>query len=155
MSAVQTDGAETAGGSAAGLGPVRLHHVVFCVRPENQDRAAGLWEALGLTFAEVDLDDLGLRVLIDWNAGIEVVSPVGDGEQSASFTTFLAERGEGLYSVVMGVDEVAGPTAVAARYGAAIEYEQHRSHGTLTIDEVSLAPFCGMAVTFLATDPPL
>jgi hypothetical protein len=141
--------------SAAGTGPVRLHHVVFCVRPENQDRAAGFWRQLGLTFAEVDLTDLGLRVLIDWDAGIEVVSPVGDGEQSAGFTTFLAERGEGLYSVVMGVDEVAGPVALAARYGAVVEYVQHRRHGALTIDEVSLAPFCGMAVTFLATDPPL
>jgi hypothetical protein len=143
------------GAGLVGTGPVRLHHVVFCVHPENQERAAGLWRQLGLTFAEVDLDDLGLRVLIDWDAGIEVVSPVGDGEQSASFTAFLSERGEGLYSVVMGVDEVAGPVALAARYGAVVEYEQHRRHGALTIDEVSLAPFCGMAVTFLATDPPL
>ena len=101
------------GAGPVGTGPVRLHHVVFCVRPENQEQAAGLWRQLGLTFAEVDLADLGLRVLIDWEAGIEVVSPVGDGEQSASFTTFLAERGEGLYSVVMGVDEVAGPVALA------------------------------------------
>lgn len=134
---------------------MRLHHVVFCVRPEHQEQAAGLWRELGLTFAEVELDDLSLRVLIDWNAGIEIVSPVGTGEASAPFTTFLDEHGEGLYSVVMGVDEVEGPTALAARYGATVDYRQHRQHGGLTIDEVSLAPYCGMPVTFLATDPKL
>ena len=114
---------------------MRLHHVVFCVRPENQDHAAELWRDLGLTFMEVDLDDLGLRVLIDWEAGIEVVAPTGPGD-----------------SIVMSVSEVSGPTEIAARYGAPVRYEQRREHGGLRIDEVSLEPVHGMAVTFLATE---
>jgi hypothetical protein len=132
---------------------MRLHHVVFCVRPENQDHAAGLWRDLGLTFMEVDLADLGLRVLIDWDAGIEVVAPTGPGDQAQSFTEFLDDRGEGLYSIVMSVAEVGGPAGIAARYGAPVRYEQRRQHGGLRIDEVSLEPVHGMAVTFLATEP--
>jgi hypothetical protein len=131
---------------------MKLHHVVFCVHHRNQERAADLWRDLGLTFAEVALPDLGIRVLIDWNAGIELVSPVpGSGESAAAFTTFLDTRGEGIYSVVMAVEEMVGPVAVAERYGAQVEYRQHRQHGSLTIDEVMLASVHGMPITFLST----
>ncbi len=132
---------------------MRLHHVVFCVRPENQDHAAGLWRELGLNFYEIDLDDLGIRVLIDWEAGIEILSPTNsDGQQAASFTEFLAVHGEGFYSIVMAVSEVDGPAAIAARYGAPIRYEQHRDHGGMHLDEIMLEPLHGMTVTFLATE---
>jgi hypothetical protein len=131
---------------------MKVHHVVFCVHHANQERAADLWRGLGLTFAEVDLADLGIRVLIDWDAGIELVSPAPDADGRASaFTTFLEDRGEGVYSVVVAVDEVDGPEAIAARYGALVEYRQHRDLGGMTIDEVMLAPFFGMPITFLAT----
>jgi hypothetical protein len=130
---------------------VKLHHVVFCVRHDNQERAADLWRDLGLTFAEVPLPDLGIRVLIDWDAGIELVAPVpGSGAEAAAFATFLETRGEGIYSVVMAVDEVDGPEAIAVRYGALVEYRQHRDHGGLVIDEVMLEPVHGMPITFLA-----
>jgi methylmalonyl-CoA/ethylmalonyl-CoA epimerase len=131
---------------------MKLHHVVFCVHHRNLERAAELWRDLGLTFAEIDLADLGIKVLIDWNAGIELVSPVpGSGQSAAVFTTFLENRGEGVYSVVMAVDEVGGAVAIAQRYGVQVEYSQHRQHGSLTIDEVMLAPVHGMPITFLST----
>jgi len=132
---------------------MKLHHAVFCVHRRNQEHAADLWRELGLTFAEIVLDDLGLRVLIDWDAGIEVVSPLPDaGESARAFTTFLDTRGEGLYSLVMTVDEVEGPEAVARRYGAEVEYRQHRDLGTVVIDEVMQAPVHGMPITLLSTD---
>jgi len=131
---------------------MKLHHAVFCVHTDNQERAADLWRELGLTFAEIVLDDLQIRVLIDWDAGIELVAPLPDaGEPALAFTTFLETRGEGLYSLAMDVDEVDGPEAVARRYGAQVEYRQHREVGTLVIDEVMLAPVHGMPITFLAT----
>ena len=130
---------------------MKVHHAVFCVQRANQERAADLWRALGLTFADIVLDDLEIRVLIDWDAGIEIVSPLPDaGEPARAFTTFLADRGEGLYSLVMGVDEVDGPEAIARRYGAEVEYRQHRELGSFVIDEVMLAPVHGMPITFLA-----
>jgi len=134
---------------------MKVHHAVFCVHTANQEGAADLWRQLGLTFAEIVLDDLEIRVLIDWEGGIEIVSPLPDaGEPALPFTTFLETRGEGLYSLVMDVDEVDGPEAVARRYGAEVEYRQHRELGTLVIDEVMLAPVHGMPITFLATGGP-
>ena len=50
----------------------------------------------------------------------------------------------------MGVDEVDGPEAIARRYGAEVEYRQHRELGSIVIDEVMLAPVHGMPITFLA-----
>ena len=130
---------------------MKLHHAVFCVHTDNQERAADLWRQLGLTFAEIVLADLGIRVLIDWEAGIELVSPLPDaGERARAFTTFLETRGEGLYSLAMSVEEVDGPEAVAVRYGAQVEYRQHRDVGSIAIDEVMLAPVHGMPITFLA-----
>ena len=130
---------------------MKVHHAVFCVHGHNQERAADLWRQLGLTFAEVVLDDLEIRVLIDWDAGIELVAPLPDaGEPARAFTAFLEDRGEGLYSLAMDVDEVDGPEAIARRYGAEVEYRQHRELGSLVIDEVMLAPVHGMPITFLA-----
>lgn len=131
---------------------MKVHHAVFCVHGDNQERAADLWRELGLTFAEVVVDDLEIRVLIDWDAGIELVSPLpGAGESAQAFTTFLETQGEGLYSLVMNVDEVDGPEAIARRSGAEVGYRQHRELGGMVIDEVMLAPVHGMPITFLST----
>jgi len=130
---------------------MKVHHAVFCVHGDNQERAADLWRELGLTFSEIVLDDLEIRVLIDWDAGIELVSPLHDaGEPALAFTTFLETQGEGLYSLAMSVDEVDGPEAIALRYGAQVEYRQHRDLGHFVIDEVMLAPVHGMPITFLS-----
>jgi len=130
---------------------MKVHHAVFCVHGDNQERAADLWRELGLTFAEIVLADLEIRVLIDWDAGIELVSPMPDaGEPAVAFTTFLETQGEGLYSLAMSVDEVDGPEAIALRYGAKVEYRQHRDLGSFVIDEVMLAPVHGMPITFLS-----
>jgi hypothetical protein len=132
---------------------MKVHHAVFCVHGENQERAADLWRGLGLTFSEIVLADLEIRVLIDWDAGIELVSPLHDaGEPALAFTTFLETQGEGLYSLAMSVDEVDGPEAIALRYGAQVEYRQHRDLGSFVIDEVMLAPVHGMPITFLSVN---
>ena len=55
--------------------PPSLHHVVFCVEPDNQDAAADVWRTLGFEFVEILLDDVSFRVLLDWTRGIEIVSP--------------------------------------------------------------------------------
>ena len=51
-----------------------LHHVAWCVRPENMDRARAYWEdAIGLDRMEdLDLTDLGIRVLVSWEGGVEI-----------------------------------------------------------------------------------
>ena len=128
----------------------KLHHVVFCVRPENQERAADFWRELGLEFDEILLPELNLRVLLSWEAGIEIISPTGDHPAAAVFTTFLAERGEGVYSVVVGVPEHATAVEIARRHGAERLYHQVRD-GEHSLEESMLAPLHGMPVTFLTT----
>jgi len=133
----------------------KLHHVVFCVHPENQERAADLWRELGLTFAEIPLEDEGLRVLLDWSAGIEIISPtVQEGTETARFRAFLDEHGEGVCSVVVRTDEVEGPIAALAQHGATVRYQQHREDGDTVLDEADLTPVFGMPVTLLATTMP-
>jgi hypothetical protein len=133
----------------------KLHHVVFVVRPENQERAADFWRDLGMTFEEVPLAEEGIRVLLDWSAGIELVSPTEPvGTETARFWEFLNERSEGVYSVVVRAADVEGPISVAARHGAAVRYQQHRENGDVVIDEADLEPMYGMGVTVLATNLP-
>jgi methylmalonyl-CoA/ethylmalonyl-CoA epimerase len=132
-----------------------LHHVVYCIRPENQERAADLWRDLGLTFSEMLLAEEGLRVLLDWSAGIELVSPAEtSGTETARFNEFLEQHGEGVFSVVVRASEAAGPVAVAARHGADIRYQQHREFDQTVVDEIDLSPVFGMAITILATNLP-
>jgi hypothetical protein len=133
----------------------KLHHVVFVVEPENQERAADLWRELGLTFQEIPLAEEGLRVLLDWSAGIEIVSPAAPaGTETARFRQLLDERGEGVCSVVVRSEEVETPLSVALRHGAEVRYRQHREDGDMVLDEIDLTPVCGMPVTLLATTLP-
>jgi methylmalonyl-CoA/ethylmalonyl-CoA epimerase len=133
----------------------RLHHVVFCVRPENQDRAADFWRDLGLVFQEITLVEEGLRVFLDWSSGIEIISPMpGSGTETARFWEFLQERGEGVCSVVVKGPNVETPILVATRHGSSVRYQQHREDAGLVLDEADLTPIFGMPVTFLATNRP-
>ena len=87
-----------------------VHHVVWCVKPENLDRVRAFWEeTIGVSLDELDLPELGLRVLIAWNAGIEIMTPAyASGEMADAARTFLEERGEGVYSVVYNVSNIEG-----------------------------------------------
>jgi hypothetical protein len=132
-----------------------LHHVVFCVQRENQDDAADFWRALGFEFVDIDLFDVGLRVLLDWGRGIEIIAPTETaGPESAEFEEFLEQHGEGVYSVVVRTVEIAGPISIASRYGANVAFQQHREGPGFALDEARLHPLHGMPVTILATDRP-
>ena len=48
----------------------RLHHVVFAVARERHEAVGQLFTELGFSFDEINLDELGLRVLLDWNRGM-------------------------------------------------------------------------------------
>ena len=132
-----------------------LHHVVFCVQRENQDEAADFWRALGFEFVDIDLPDVGLRVLLDWGRGIEIIAPTAvAGAEAADVEEFLEQHGEGVYSVVVRTADIAGPISVAAKHGAEVEFQQHRGGAGFALDEARLRPVHGMPVTILATDRP-
>jgi hypothetical protein len=130
-----------------------LHHVVFSVEPEHQDAAATFWTEIGFEFIEIVLSDVGLRVLLDWNGGIEIISPtdpvVGEG---ARVRRFLDESGEGVYSIVVQTGDIEGPLSVASRYGANPLIRHDRGGDGFELEETMLNPVYGMPITFITTD---
>jgi 4-hydroxyphenylpyruvate dioxygenase-like putative hemolysin len=104
-----------------------VHHVSWCVRPENMDRARAYWEdAIGLPpLEDLDLPDLGLRVLVSWEGGVEIMCPTNEeGSMAAAARQFLEERGEGVYSVVYNVGDIAATMARISAQGGSLVFEE-------------------------------
>ncbi|HEY2303343.1 MAG TPA: VOC family protein [Acidimicrobiales bacterium] len=104
-----------------------LHHVAWCVRPENMDRARAYWEeAIGLDRMEdLDLTDLGIRVLVSWDGGVEIMTPTNEeGSMAVAVRRFLDERGEGVYSVVYNVSDIAATRAKIVAGGGQLVFEE-------------------------------
>ena len=85
----------------------RIDHVAFLTRPENFDattkRAADL---LGLDYdGPYDFDELGIRICIDWHAGIEFIAPI-DPTKATLQAAFIEEHGEGFFRLVFGVTDL-------------------------------------------------
>ena len=132
----------------------RMHHVAIAVSAERHDEMKRFFGDLGFTFADFDLPDVGPRVTLDWDRGIELLTPTADdiGRESA-VARFLAHHGDGLYSAVLRVDDATAARDVARRYGAATVFAQHREVGEFSLDEIEL-DVLGVPVTVLATDLP-
>jgi hypothetical protein len=122
------------------------------VEPDHQDAAAEVWRTLGFEFVEILLDDVSLRVLLDWARGIEIISPTtGDAGASAA-RRFLDEQGEGVYSVVVRTQAIGAASEGLRSSGAELEYRQSRSEDAYTLEEAQFAPVFGMPITLLETD---
>jgi 4-hydroxyphenylpyruvate dioxygenase-like putative hemolysin len=135
--------------------PPMMHHVVFAVAPERLDPAVAFLEALGFRFNAHELDDLDLRVMLDWERGVELVTPTApEARNPGSVADFLARKGDGVYSVVVRVDDADATAAVAARYGAGAEFRQDRGGDGVKLVEVQLSAMFGMPLTLLATNLP-
>ncbi len=48
----------------------------FAVAPERHDAVAQMFTGLGFTLAPAELTELGLRINLDWDHGIELISPL-------------------------------------------------------------------------------
>jgi hypothetical protein len=87
----------------------RIDHVAWMCRPENHDAyVEKLAKLFNVTFeADDGGPDFGMRITWSWSAGLEVLSPAGEGSPMAEMGwSFLNKKGEGLYAVVMGVEDV-------------------------------------------------
>jgi len=111
----------------------KVHHVVWCVRPESFPRVRAFWEqAMGMPLDELDLPELGLRVLISWNGGVEIMAPAHPtGLMVEPAKQFLADRGEGVYAVVYGVRGIEKTVSAVEQLGARLLFRE-----TITPDEV-------------------
>ena len=135
--------------------PSRLHHVVFAVAPERHADVAKLFTDLGFGFEDLELAELGLHVYLDWNRGIELISPISGSTASvaASVHEFLERHGDGVYTVVIRVPGAAAAEAVAERYGATTRFRQNFEGDGSYLDEIDLSVF-GLPLTFLSTNVP-
>jgi hypothetical protein len=56
-----------------------VHHVVFAVTQEQLGATAQFFSELGFRFQTIELEDVGLRVLLDWDGGLELVTALSSG----------------------------------------------------------------------------
>src|SRR6202012_3854981 len=86
--------------------PSSVHHVVFATPQEQLSETAQFFSGLGFCFQAIELEDGGLRVLLDWDRGLELVSPLSSEADGANAVAqFLRQNGPGAYSVVIRVGD--------------------------------------------------
>jgi 4-hydroxyphenylpyruvate dioxygenase-like putative hemolysin len=128
--------------------------VVFATPQEQLSEMAQFFSDLGFRFQTIELDDVGLRVLLDWDGGLELVTPLSseaDGDNAVA--QFLQQNGPGVYSVVIRVGDASTAEQVAQRYGARTRFRQHRGGDGYELDETEISVL-GLPLTFLSTDLP-
>lgn len=133
----------------------QLHHVVFAVAPERHAEVAQMFAEIGFALQELQLTELGLQVHLDWERGLELISPLAGSTATvaASVRDFLAGHGDGVYTVVIRVPGAAAAEAVAGRYGGTTRFRQHFDGDGTYLDEIDLSVL-NLPLTFLATNVP-
>jgi 4-hydroxyphenylpyruvate dioxygenase-like putative hemolysin len=131
-----------------------VHHVVFAVPQEQLPNTSQFFSELGFRFQTIELEDVGLRVLLDWDGGLELVTPLSSEVDGANAVAqFLQQNGPGVYSVVMRVGDASAAEQLAHRYGAQTRFHQHRGGDGYELDEIEISVL-GLPLTFLSTDLP-
>jgi 4-hydroxyphenylpyruvate dioxygenase-like putative hemolysin len=131
-----------------------VHHAVFAVPREQLPETAQFFSELGFRFQTIELEDVGLRVLLDWDGGLELVTPLSAAADGAGeVEQFLQQNGPGVYSVVIRVGDAPAAEQVARRYGARTRFRQHRGGDGFELDEIEISVL-GLPLTFLSTDLP-
>jgi methylmalonyl-CoA/ethylmalonyl-CoA epimerase len=132
-----------------------LHHVVFAVADERHESVAQMFTDLGFTLAPAELTELGVRINLDWARGIEIISPLPGATAAVaeSVNQFLADKGDGIYTVVLQVPGASAAEAVTERYGSKIRFRQSFSGDGTFLDEIDLSVL-GLPLTLLATNVP-
>ncbi|MBU9763371.1 hypothetical protein FR943_05880 [Mycobacterium sp. TNTM28] len=130
-----------------------LHHVVFAVAAERSAGMVALFTDLGFTFNAAELTDLGVAVHLDWDRGIELISPLPGSTASvaASVNDFLDRHGDGVYTVVIRVPDAAAAEVVSQRYGSETRFRQGFSGEGSYLDEIDLSVL-GLPLTYLSTN---
>ena len=133
----------------------RLHHVVFAVSPDRHEAAAEMFTDLGFRLQPAELTELGVRVSLDWDRGVELISPVpgATAAVAASVQAFLDSNGDGIYTVVLQVPGASDAESVAARYGATIRFRQKLEGDGTHLEEIDLSVL-GLPLTLLDTNIP-
>jgi hypothetical protein len=133
----------------------RLHHVVFAIALERLDAAAAYLTELGFQFQAFNHDELGLAIRLDWDRGFELISPLpGAPQEAGSAAEFLARSGDGLFSVVVRIDDCDAAEHLARRHGVNPDFRQRVEGDGFEVAEVKLEPLFGIPLTLLETTLP-
>jgi 4-hydroxyphenylpyruvate dioxygenase-like putative hemolysin len=93
----------------------RIDHFIWLVKIESFDKCVAQLNAfLGIHLEVHDRPSRGVRVAIDWDAGIEVVAPT---DPESYYGKRLAERGEGMHALNFGVNDLDEAIERAERAG--------------------------------------
>jgi hypothetical protein len=104
----------------------RVHHVVWCVEPATLPALREYWErALGVPLVEFEVADLGISVIMSWDAGVEIIAPAAvPGELTASLWDLLAAKGPSVQALVFEVDDLDLAVKQAVDAGATVVYSE-------------------------------
>jgi len=132
-----------------------LHHVVFAIDPDRHDEVAQMFTELGFSFNGAELAELGLRINLDWDRGIELISPLpgATAAVAASVKEFLDAKGDGIYTVVLHVPGASAAEAITERYRATIRFRQKLEGDGTHLEEIDLSVF-DLPLTLLDTNLP-
>ena len=87
----------------------RLDHLAWVCFPESFGRNIELLSELGGTPLDGphDKPEIGIRIAISWETGLELISPIrgSEGAGAVAANQILA-RGEGIFGVLFGVDDM-------------------------------------------------
>jgi predicted enzyme related to lactoylglutathione lyase len=139
----------------------RVSHVVYCFRAENLDPAvAFLSEVLGATFEDSSRPELGLRIMISLESGLELIAPAPDlGPVPERFMQHLERHGEGVYNIVYGVRDLDEVAVRAKDFGVGVTHRGSFAdlppwQGRFDVlDEAHLEPHLGMKITLGRIEP--
>jgi 4-hydroxyphenylpyruvate dioxygenase-like putative hemolysin len=121
--------------------------------PTTYESACQRFRALGFTLLTFELEDDGLRVALDWDGGIEVVTTLQDpSESDTGVGRFLVEHGEGVYSLVVRTPDAETSAAIDRAAGARTRFRQQRDVGASSLVEIDTTPVHGVGLTWLETD---
>ncbi|MGE2833685.1 hypothetical protein [Mycobacterium sp. SMC-4] len=126
---------------------------MFAVAADRRAALVQMFTDLGFQFDAAELTELGVHVELDWQRGIELISPLSGSTAGVaeSVNGFLDRHGDGVYTVVVQVPDGGDAQTVADRYGAVTRFRQSFSGDGSYLDETDLSVL-GLPLTFLATN---
>jgi predicted enzyme related to lactoylglutathione lyase len=139
----------------------RVSHVVYCLEAEHLDGAVEFFsEVVGAKFEDSSRPELGLRVMVALERGLELIAPAPEfGPVAERFLEHLKNNGEGLYDVVYGVGDLDETAERAEAFGVRVTHRGSFADmppwkGRFRVlEEAHLEPFHGVKVTFGQIEP--
>ena len=116
-----------------------VNRVVIVVK--DIERAGKLFsELIGIQLDDYGVvEDMGVRAMVSWDGGIELVSPT---RSDTDVARFLSEKGEGVYGVVFNVEDADKASDRARRLGVRVKgtIEMGEKEGFRKFKEILLDP---------------